>query len=123
VIVRNSASWPELVFAKSAWTSTVLRGFDSTRSTDGKARFDQSNNAPVTMARARPIRSLLLRNFCAIVAIAALLSYGDRLRVAARRGPDSIGRYSYYVYLPSWWIYHDVTLDSVARDCLRRRVP
>ena len=25
--------------------------------------------------------------------------------------------FSYYVYLPSWFIYHDTTLTSVARDC------
>jgi hypothetical protein len=25
--------------------------------------------------------------------------------------------FSYYVYLPSWFLYHDTTLTSVARDC------
>lgn len=25
--------------------------------------------------------------------------------------------FSYYVYLPSWFIYHDTTLSAVARDC------
>ena len=25
--------------------------------------------------------------------------------------------FSYYVYLPSWWLFHDPTLAAVARDC------
>jgi hypothetical protein len=69
------------------------------------------------MTRARPIRSLLLRNFCAIVAIAALLTYVIVYAWPLAEAPIRSDGYSYYVYLPSWWIYHDVTLDTVARDC------
>ena len=25
--------------------------------------------------------------------------------------------FSYYVYLPSWFLFHDTTLSAVARDC------
>ncbi len=31
--------------------------------------------------------------------------------------------YSYYVYLPSWFLYGDSTLDSVARDCCGGEFP
>jgi hypothetical protein len=43
---------------------------------------------------------------------------------SARAGPPirSDG-YSYYVYLPSWFIYHDSTLSSVARDCCGGEFP
>src|SRR6476620_9723555 len=31
--------------------------------------------------------------------------------------------FSYYVYLPSWFIYHDATLAAVARDCCGGEFP
>ena len=31
--------------------------------------------------------------------------------------------FSYYVYLPSWGIFHDTTLDAVARDCCGGEFP
>jgi hypothetical protein len=31
--------------------------------------------------------------------------------------------YSYYVYLPAWFIYHDTTLAAVARDCCGGEFP
>ncbi len=31
--------------------------------------------------------------------------------------------FSYYVYLPSWWLFHDTTLSAVARDCCGGEFP
>jgi hypothetical protein len=58
-----------------------------------------------------------LRNFVAIVGVLALAGY---IVVYANRLVDAPIRsdaYSYYVYLPSWFLYGDASLDAVARDC------
>jgi protein associated with RNAse G/E len=31
--------------------------------------------------------------------------------------------FSYYVYLPSWFIYHDTSLAAVAQDCCGGQFP
>src|SRR6185503_14478363 len=58
----------------------------------------------------------LIRHFVAITAVAAVAGYiwvYTRLDVPEAIRSDG---YSYYVYLPSWFIYHDVSLDALARE-------
>lgn len=56
-----------------------------------------------------------VRYFVAATAIVAVLAY---LVAFWRLGysPIHSDGYSYYVYLPSWAIYHDVSFDALARD-------
>src|SRR2546428_827751 len=56
-----------------------------------------------------------VRDFVAATAVIAVIAY---LWVFSRPGDPPIHSdgYSYYVYLPSWAIYHDVSLDALARD-------
>jgi hypothetical protein len=56
-----------------------------------------------------------VRYFVAATAIIAVLAY---IVVFWRLGysPIHSDGYSYYVYLPSWAIYHDVSFDALARD-------
>ncbi len=61
-----------------------------------------------------------------MIACAAVLCIAGYVFVytAGRAGPPirSDG-FSYYVYLPSWFIYHDASLASVARDCCGGEFP
>jgi hypothetical protein len=56
-----------------------------------------------------------VRYFVAATAIIAVLAY---IVIFWRLGysPIHSDGYSYYVYLPSWAIYHDVSFDALARD-------
>ena len=56
-----------------------------------------------------------VRYFVAATAVVAVTAY---IAVFYRLGyaPIHSDGYSYYVYLPSWVIYHDVTFDALARD-------
>ena len=57
-----------------------------------------------------------VRHFVAFVAVAAIAAY---VLIYARGWADAPIRsdgYSYYVLLPSAFIYHDLTLDALARD-------
>jgi hypothetical protein len=56
-----------------------------------------------------------VRHFVAATAIIAVIAY-----IVVFSGPGDApihsDGYSYYVYLPSWVIYHDVSFDALARD-------
>jgi hypothetical protein len=55
-----------------------------------------------------------------VLLAAALLSAAGYVFVYATARADPPIRsdgYSYYVYLPSWFLYHDASLGAVARDC------
>jgi hypothetical protein len=56
-----------------------------------------------------------VRHFVAATAIVAVFAY---LWIYSRPGdaPIHSDGYSYYVYLPSWVIYRDVTMEALARD-------
>ena len=58
-------------------------------------------------------------------AIAALCIAGYVIvyQTTAAGQPIRSDGFSYYVYLPSWFIYGDSTLDSVARDCCGGEFP
>ncbi len=61
-----------------------------------------------------------------IVAAAAVLcaaGYGFVYSTGRASLPIRSDGFSYYVYLPSWFIYHDSTLSSVARDCCGGQFP
>ena len=61
----------------------------------------------------------------AVVAAAALCLAGYVFVYATGRAaaPIRSDGFSYYVYLPSWFIYHDTTLAAVARDCCGGEFP
>jgi hypothetical protein len=56
-----------------------------------------------------------VRHFVAVTAVIAIFAY---LWIFLRLGyaPIHSDGYSYYVYLPSWVIYRDVTMEALARD-------
>src|SRR5436305_14984946 len=56
-----------------------------------------------------------VRYFLPAAAFVAVIAYGV---VFTRLGytPIHSDGYSYYVYLPSWFIYHDLTFDALSRD-------
>jgi hypothetical protein len=61
----------------------------------------------------------------ALRALAALLAGGYIFVYATGRAnpPIRSDGYSYYVYLPSWFIYRDATLSAVANDCCGGEFP
>jgi hypothetical protein len=59
----------------------------------------------------------LLRRFVSITAALALAAYVLIQTVPLSGAPIRADGYSYYVYLPSWFIYADPTLEGPARDC------
>jgi hypothetical protein len=63
------------------------------------------------------VATRILKHLGLLATAAALVAY-LWINVAGLGGPPirSDG-YSYYVYLPSWFLYHDTTLGSVAEDC------
>jgi hypothetical protein len=60
---------------------------------------------------------LLLRRFVALVGVIGLLCYVGLYASRPGLAPIRSDGYSYYVYLPSWFLFHDATLESVADDC------
>jgi hypothetical protein len=63
------------------------------------------------------VRAFVLRWFVAIVGTLGLVCYLGIYASHPNLAPISSDGYSYYVYLPSWFLYHDTTLESVADDC------
>jgi hypothetical protein len=61
--------------------------------------------------------TIVVRHLVAIVALVGLLSYVVVHVVPWVDAPIHSDGYSYYVYLPSWFLNHDPTLQTVADDC------
>jgi hypothetical protein len=61
------------------------------------------------------IYAFLIRHFVAFVGVFALLSYAAIYGQPGPPAPIRSDGYSYYVYLPSWFLNGDTTLDAVAR--------
>ena len=62
----------------------------------------------------------------AVIAAAAAACVGAYVFVystALAPAPIRSDGFSYYVYLPSWFLYHDTTLASVANDCCGGEFP
>ena len=59
----------------------------------------------------------LLRHFVALTGVAALAGYVAVYGLHFADQPIRSDGFSYYVYLPSWFLHGDPTLESVARDC------
>jgi hypothetical protein len=55
-------------------------------------------------------------HFVAATAVVALLGYAWLYGRLGGPVPIQSDGYSYYVYLPSWFIYHDVSLDAIAQE-------
>jgi hypothetical protein len=58
----------------------------------------------------------LLRHFVAATAIIALIAYAGLFGSLGGAAPIKSDGYSYYVYLPSWFIYKDASLEALAND-------
>lgn len=59
----------------------------------------------------------------AAAAVLCLAGYVFVYSTGRATAPIRSDGYSYYVYLPSWFIYHDASLASVARDCCGGEFP
>ena len=60
------------------------------------------------------VYGFLIRHFVAIAGALALLSYTAIYSRQGAPAPIRSDGYSYYVYLPSWFLHGDTTLDGVA---------
>jgi hypothetical protein len=58
---------------------------------------------------------LAVAHFVAATAVVAILGYAGLYGRLGGPVPIQSDGYSYYVYLPSWFIYHDVSLDRLAQ--------
>ena len=65
----------------------------------------------------RTVVSDVVRHFVALAGVAALAAYGAVYGLHLAGQPIRSDGFSYYVYLPSWFLYGDPTLEAVARDC------
>ena len=59
----------------------------------------------------------LLDRFVPFVAVTALFAYVTVYAWGMAWPPIRSDGFSYHVYLPSWFIYHDPTLEALSRDC------
>jgi hypothetical protein len=63
------------------------------------------------------VATRILKHLGPVAALTALSAYLC-IQIASLGGaPIRSDGYSYYVYLPSWFLYHDATLERVADDC------
>jgi hypothetical protein len=63
------------------------------------------------------VPSRLLDRFVAITAVGALAAYVALYWTSPNTAPIRSDAYSYFVYLPAWFLHHDPTLQAVADDC------
>src|SRR5207302_1508513 len=80
-----------------------------------RARAAAANRA--SSAHLHPVIRTLVRHFVAIAGIAALAGYSAIYGLHLADQPVRSDGFSYYVYLPSWFLYGDPTLNAVADDC------
>jgi hypothetical protein len=59
----------------------------------------------------------ILRHFCLFSAVSAAVVYVALYAASLTDTPLRSDGYSYYVYLPAWFLHHDPTLQAVADDC------
>lgn len=59
----------------------------------------------------------LLGHFTAFVAVTASCAYVAVYAFGLAWPPIRSDGFSYHVYLPAWFIFHDPTLEALARDC------
>ncbi len=65
----------------------------------------------------------VLDHFTALVAVVALCGYVAVYALGLAWPPIRSDGLSYHVYLPSWFIFHDPSLEALARDCCGGRFP
>src|SRR3982750_4366149 len=69
------------------------------------------------------MRSWGYRHFIGLTALLCLAGYVYAYTEGIAGTPIRSDAFSYYVYLPSFVLYHDVTLQSVADDCCGGEFP
>ena len=74
------------------------------------------NSPTMPNATAGRLTAMGVRHFVAITGVLALVCYVAIYTRPDARLPLRSDGYSYYVYLPSWLLYRDVTLEALARD-------
>ena len=62
------------------------------------------------------LTSVAVRHFIAATAFIALIAYAVLYGRVDGKAPIQSDGYSYYVYLPSWFIYKDISLEALAND-------
>src|SRR2546428_832865 len=71
----------------------------------------------MSLFRVHEVTHTLVRHFVALTAVVALAGYAAVYGLRLADQPIRSDGFSYYVYLPSWLLYGDPTLERVARDC------
>jgi hypothetical protein len=74
-------------------------------------------------AAGRGQRVLSSKRFVAVAAAACLAGYIVAFGTGVADAPIRSDGFSYYVYLPAWFIFHDPSLAAVARDCCGGHFP
>jgi hypothetical protein len=64
-----------------------------------------------------------VKRFVLAAALACLAGYVYVYAAALADPPIRSDAFSYYVYLPSWLLHHDLSLDAVAEDCCGGEFP
>lgn len=70
----------------------------------------------MTAGRADALIAATLRHFVAVAGLLAVVAYASIYTFHLADVPIRSDGYSYYVYLPSWFLHHDATLGSIADD-------
>lgn len=65
----------------------------------------------------------MLPHFTTFVAVAALCGYVAVYAGGLAWPPIRSDAFSYHVYLPSWFIFHDTSLEALSRDCCAGTFP
>jgi len=72
---------------------------------------------PHGAGRADALIAVALRHFVSVTGLLAVVAYASVYTCQLADAPIRSDGYSYYVYLPSWLLHHDATLQSIADDC------
>ena len=104
--------------ATSSTTTTAGSGAEVHRA-GGHARSSRSPLAGVRAPAvvAAPALRPSVKRLVLAAALACLAGYAYAYGSGRAGAPIRSDAFSYYVYLPSWLLHHDPSLDSVAADC------
>ena len=70
-----------------------------------------------------PLVHILLKRFVLLAFVAAFAGYISVYAFDLAWPPIRSDGFSYYVYLPAWFIHHDPTLEATAADCCAGTLP
>jgi hypothetical protein len=88
-----------------------------------QSAFNNQQSRFRALAIGSSFSSFLLRHFVAATAVLAIAAYGALYGRLGGPEPIKSDGYSYYVYLPSWFIYKDISFEALAADWYGGRYP